>query len=191
LDLAGGDNAYDASHAATKIRSVGVWFTNYNNTNNAAGALANEPRVYLIPVGDDVLRSPTGDASSTRTYSVMDQAIPLPYNIGGADIDSPDWSPVVDSLQEPFGKIRQFASFRAYHDSGNFDPSQTITASRLIGRSVWNTEWMLIIPGKTLLNDPNEGIERFIYGAKTSNGRDGNGVKDIKIFFQTYSISGD
>lgn len=191
IDLAGGDNAYDASHASTKIRSVGVWFTNYNNTNGAAGALANEPRVYLIPVGMDILRSPTGDATSTRSYNVFDQAIPLPYNIGGADIDNPDWSPVVDSLQEPFGQIRQFASFRAYHDSGNFDPSETITASRLIGRSVWNTEWMLIIPGSTLLNDPEEGIERFIYGGLVNGKRDGNGVKDIKIFFQTYSISGD
>jgi hypothetical protein len=98
---------------------------------------------------------------------------------------------VVDSLQEPFGQLRQFASFRAYHDSGSFDPSETITASRLIGRSVWNTRWLLIIPGRTLLNDPEEGIERFIYGTDTGNGRDGNGVKDIKIFFQTYSISGD
>jgi hypothetical protein len=191
IDLAGGDNAYDASHASTKIRSVGVWFTDYNNTNGAAGALANEPRVYLIPVGEDILRSPTGDATQTRSYDVFDQAIPLPYNVGGADIDNPDWSPVVDSLQEPFGQMRQFASFRAYHDSGNFDSSETITASRLIGRSVWNTEWMLIIPGRTLLSDPSEGIERFIFGASTANGRDGNGVKDIKLFFQTYSISGD
>ena len=37
LDLAGGDNAYDASHAATKIRSVGVWFTGYNNTSTPTG----------------------------------------------------------------------------------------------------------------------------------------------------------
>jgi hypothetical protein len=191
ISLAGGDNAYNPTHASTKIRSAGVWFTDYNNTNGAAGSLANEPQVYLIPVGQDILRSPTGGAARTRSYTVFDQAIPLPYDIGGADIDDPDWSPVVDSLQEPFGQMRQFASFRAYHDSGGFNPSETITASRLIGRSVWNTKWMLIIPGSTLLNDPEEGIERFIYGANTAAGRDGNGVKDIKIFFQTYSISGD
>ncbi|MCP5517530.1 MAG: hypothetical protein H7A45_09780 [Verrucomicrobiales bacterium] len=191
MDLAGGDNAYDASHAATKIRSVGVWFTDYNNANGSGGALANEPRVYLVPTGMDILRSPTGNASTTRSYQVFDQAIPLPYNVGEADIDSPDWSPVVDSLAEPFGQMRQFASFRAYHDSGDFDPSETITASRLVGRSVWNTRWMLIIPGSTLLQDPEEGIQRFIYGALVNGRRDGNGVKDIKLFFQTYSISGD
>jgi hypothetical protein len=191
LNLAGGDNAYDASHASTKIRSAGVWFTDYNTASGGGAALANAPRVYLVPVGVDVLRSPTGGASQTRSYKVFDQAIPLPYNIGGADIDHPDWSPVVDSLQEPFGLSRTFASFRAYHDSGNFDSAETINNGRLIGRSVWNTQWLLIIPGRTLLNDPHEGIQRFIYGASVNGQRDGNGVKDIKVFFQTYSISGD
>jgi hypothetical protein len=59
-----------------------------------------------------------------------------------------------------------------------------------VGRSVWNTNWLLIIPGRTLLADPNEGIERFIHGALTDGKRDNAGVKDIKIFFQTYSLSG-
>ena len=51
--LGGGDNSYDSSHFATKIRSVGVWFANYNNT-----TLANQPRVYLVPVGSDIMTSP-------------------------------------------------------------------------------------------------------------------------------------
>ena len=42
-----------------------------------------------------------------------------------------------------------------------------------------------------LLADPNEGIERFVHGALLNGSRDGNGIKDIKIFFQTYSINGD
>jgi len=191
--LAGGDNTYDASHAATKVRSAGVWFTGYNNTfgTNGAGGLANQPHVYLIPVGEDIMRSPTRNAITVRHWQVIDQAIPLPYNVGGADIDNPDWLPVVDSLREPFAQIRRFASFRAYHDSGQFDSSETCTNGRLVGRSVWNTRWLLIIPGRTLLADPAEGIERFIHGALVNNQRDGNGIKDIKIFFQTYSIPGD
>jgi len=176
-DLAGGDNAYNASHAATKVRSVGVWFSGYDNTTNG---LANEPQVYLIPVGEDIMRSPTRNALQLRHWQVLDQAIPLPYNIGGADIDNPDWLPVVDSLREPLAQIRRFASFRAYHDSGHFKPAETCTNGRLVGRSVWNTRWLLIIPGRTLLSDPNQGLERFIQG-----------VDDIKIFFQTYSIPGD
>ncbi|MHB1309579.1 MAG: hypothetical protein ACYC23_21105, partial [Limisphaerales bacterium] len=73
-DLAGGDNAYDASHAATKIRSAGIWFTGYNNTFNLSSGpgLANEPRVYLIPIGQDVMRSPTRNAGATRSWTVLD-----------------------------------------------------------------------------------------------------------------------
>jgi hypothetical protein len=42
-----------------------------------------------------------------------------------------------------------------------------------------------------LLADPDEGVERFVHGALVNGARDGNGIKDIKIFFQTYSIGGD
>ncbi len=198
-DLAGGDNAYDASHFATKIRSAGVWFRSYNitfNTNITGAGLANEPRVYLVPVGEDVLRSPTGGAGATRHWTVLNQAMPLPYNVGHADLDDPDWIPVIDSLREPMANIRRFASFRAYHDRGQFDEAETHNNGRLVGRSVWNTRWLLIIPGRTLLADPVEGIARFIHGAlisgdRDSGDRDGNGVDDILIFFQTYSIGGD
>jgi len=55
----GGDNDYDSTHFVTKIRSVGVWFANYN-----ALGMINTPRVYLIPVGEDVMRSPS---TSSRT----------------------------------------------------------------------------------------------------------------------------
>jgi hypothetical protein len=45
---------------------------------------------------------------------------------------------------------------------------------------VWNTEWMLIIPGATLLSDANVGLDSFIQS-----------VGDIEIFFETYSYSGN
>jgi len=45
---------------------------------------------------------------------------------------------------------------------------------------VWNTEWILIIPGQTFLANPNTGLDRFI-----------DSVSDIKLFFQTYSYSGN
>ncbi|HNQ87647.1 MAG TPA: LamG domain-containing protein [Verrucomicrobiota bacterium] len=193
-DLAGGDNAYDASHFATKIRSAGVWFRSYNvtyNTNITGAGLANEPRVYLVPVGEDVMRSPTGGATALRHWTVLNQALPLPYNVGGADLDDPDWIPVIDSLREPLAGIRRFASFRAYHDKGQFDEAETHNNGRLVGRSVWNTRWLLIIPGRTLLANPAEGLERFIHGSLVNGVRDGNGVDDILIYFQTYSIGGD
>jgi hypothetical protein len=107
------------------------------------------------------------------------------------DLADPNWIPGNDTLSGQLADIRRYPRFRAYHDSGNFDPSQTVSDTRLIGRSVWNTRWLLIIPGGTLHSDRNEGIQRFINGNLAGARRDGNGVSDIKIFFQTYAYSGN
>jgi hypothetical protein len=186
--LAGGDSTYDPTHFATKIRSVGVWFENYNGQ-----GLSFTPRVYLVPAGLDVMRSPSGDTLATREWKIVDQKIPVPFPIGESDLANPDWIPINDGLSDTFADIRRFSRLRAYHDSGNFSAAETITDSRLIGRSVWNTEWFLIIPGETLLNPAGEGLDSFIHGQLIPNTtqRDGNGIKDIKLFFQTYSYSGN
>ncbi len=203
--LAGGDNAFNPTFAATKIRAVGVWFYNYNNgtlTNSGGiGAMADEPFVYLVPAGLDVLRSPT-DPDVIRAYNVCDQALPLPYTIEDSSIIMPNWIPINDTLPEGFDQVRHFAAFRAFPennaqlywcDNSVIEPSEIVSNSRLIGRSVWNSRWLLILPGRTLLADPDEGLQRFIFGAGTGAGpahRDGNGVKDIRLFFHTYSIQG-
>jgi len=185
--LGGGDSAYDSTNFATKVRSVGIWFANYDNL---GGGMSNTPRVYLIPVGEDVMRSPTGEGTATREWTVLDQKLPVPFPIGSGDLANPDWIPQIDTLQEIFAEIRRYSSFRAYHDSGQFDPGETISDSRLIGRSVWNTRWLLIIPAGTLHSDREEGLARFIYGPELLGVRTGEGVSDILIFFQTYAYSG-
>lgn len=173
--LGGGDSAYDPTNFATRIRSVGVWFKNYDTT-----GLSNTPRVYLVPAGADVLRSPAGNAFATREWRVADQVLPVPFQIGAADLDNPGYIPTNDNLSDSPGGIRRLSSFRAYHLGAGFDASQMSTDSRLIGRSVWNTRWLLIIPGGTLKADANEGLRLFI-----------NGVSDIQVFFRTYAYSGN
>jgi len=173
--LGGGDNAYDPTVFATKVRSAGVWFQNY-----LGSGLSLTPRVYLIPAGAEVLRSPSGTGLDVRMWRVVDQKIPVPFPIGASSFTDPSWIPIDNSLSDAFGGIRQFSSFRAYHDSGNFSDAEVISDSRLIGRSVWNTDWMLIIPGGTFLYDPNQGLDTFV-----------GSCGDIKIFFQTYGYSGD
>ncbi|MBI2926732.1 MAG: hypothetical protein HYY24_13630 [Verrucomicrobia bacterium] len=185
----GGDNNYDSTHFATKIRSVGVWFSGYNNL---GGGMVNTPRVYLVPVGNDIMRSPSGNVGDIREWKILDQKLPVPFPLSGASLADPAWIPMNDSLADELAAIRQFAQFRAFHDSGSFNPAETINDSRLIGRSVWNTRWLLIIPAGNLHSDRNEGLQRFINGALRTDGtRDGNGVSDIKIFFQTYAYSGN
>jgi len=187
--LSGGDSAYDASNFATRVRSVGVWFSNYNGT-----GLAETPRVYLVPAGMDVLRSPAANSFATREWRVMDQVLPVPFPIGALDLDEPGWIPAGSTLSDEQGAIRRFSSFRAYHDSGSFAPAELSADSRLIGRSVWNTKWLLIIPAGTLLANTREGLDTFIHGQLvpgTTGMRDGRGIKDIKLFFQTYAYSGN
>ena len=174
FELGAGDSAYNASNFATKIRSVGVWFEGYETS-----GLSATPQVYLIPVGQDILRAPDSGDFRTREWSVVDQALPVPFPIGATDLADPLFLPSSDSLSGRYSEIRKFSSFRAYNDSGSFVPSQVTTDSRLIGRSVWNTRWLLIIPGRTLLFDPNEGIDTF----KET-------VSDIRLFFQTYGYQG-
>jgi hypothetical protein len=181
----GGDNSYDSSHFATKVRSVGVWFVNYNSL-----TLVNTPRVYLVPVGNDIMRTP-GTDGSTREWKVLDQQLPVPFLANNTQLAAVDWIPIDNGLSSQFSAIRQFGSFLAYNDGGTFNASQTTSSSRLIGRSVWNTRWLLIIPAGTLLADRNEALQRFINGSLVNGQRDGNGVSDIKIFFQTYSYAGN
>ncbi len=173
--LSGGDSAYDPSQYATRIRSAGIWFEGYDGA-----GMSMTPRVYLVPVGADVLRSPNGNNFETRLWRVVDQKIPLPFPIQQRQLQDPKYSPMLDSLGGSFVEIRKFSSLRAYHDSGDFDPSEASSDSRLVGRSVWNTQWMLVIPGGTLLNDKTKGLDSFI-----------NSVSDIKLFFQTYAYSGN
>ena len=158
---------------------------------NDPRALAATPGVYLIPVGLDSMRSPAlGDQGNIRTWSVDDVAIPLPFNLGGSDFSSKAVYQSSDSLTEPLFTIRKHASFRPvsttaafssaiYGPGGSLQRSQ-FTNTRLVGRSVWNSKWKLVIPGIKLFHDPDEGLRRFI-----------DSVTDIKLHLVTYSYSGN
>jgi hypothetical protein len=88
---------------------------------------------------------------------------------------------LLDSLNGQLGEPRKYAAFRAYHDGSDVvDTDELVTDTRLIGRSVWNTQWVLIIPGRMLNADPNVGLDRFIQQ-----------VTDIKMVFQTYGFAGN
>ena len=153
--------------------------------------LSATPYVYLIPVGLDSMRSPPlGDVSVVRTWSVDDITVPMPFNIGDSSFSTKQLWQSSDSLSEPLFGVRKHQAFRpvsttsAFNQdifgfTGQITPSQ-FTNRRLIGRSVWNSKWKLVIPGNRLLNDSNEGLDRFIQT-----------VKDVKLHFVTYSYSGN
>ena len=153
--------------------------------------LSATPYVYLVPVGVDSMRSPAlGDTSEVRTWSVDDIAIPLPFNIGGSAFSAAQLYQSSDSLSEPPFAIRKHQAFRPVSAASVFSPNiYTVagglqrsqwTNNRLVGRSVWNSKWKLIIPGETLLNNPDEGLERLL-----------RTLRDVKLHFVTYSYSGN
>jgi hypothetical protein len=186
-ELGPGDSSYDSSQFATRIRSVGTWFADY-----AGLPLAETPRIYMFPSGADVLRSPSSDNFETREWQIVDQAIPIPFPIAQQELERFDWLPDADTLSGSATDIRRYGRFPAFHFTEPFDDSQVIADSRLVGRSVWNRRWVLIIPGGTFLADPDEGLETFINGRllPDSDQRDGDGIDDILIFFKTYAYSG-
>ncbi len=184
--LGGGDHAYDASNYATKILGTGVWFSDYASE-DLFNDLSAAPRVYLVPAGTDIMTIPTAGASSTngdplfqRLWNVVDASIPVPIPATQADLDSGRWVPALDGLNGGMGQIRKISSFRAYHNGGDaIDDDELVFDSRLVSRSVWNTEWILIVPGLVLNADPAEGLRRFT-----------DQVSDIKLVFQTYGYRG-
>ena len=196
--LAAGDHVFSPTSFATKIHSVGVVLEGYKGmdpclvcpntgpgpvTSEHPDALSATPYVYLIPVGQDVMRTPPlGDGGDFRTWQVHDHAMPLPYNIGNTAFSEVDYWTSASSLSEPFFQPRKHQAFRAVDNPEFFYSShpEEFTNNRLVGRSVWNTRWKLVIPGNALLADPVEGLDRFV-----------RSVEDIKIYLKTYSYSGN
>jgi hypothetical protein len=198
--LAAGDSALNASEFATKIRAAGVRFDSYNTA-----GMSVTPQVYLIPLGADRMFLADSTTLQTREWNVVDQRIPTPLPITPAQLSNPDWHPFTGSTSGYFDEIRKFSSFRAFPDSVGITRDDIITSSRLVGRSAWNTKWVLIIPNASLLYDAassTAGLNTFIHGlpksgeSQSSAGtdpakRDLLGVRDIKLMLQTYSVSGN
>jgi hypothetical protein len=187
LDLAAGDHAYSQSNFATKIAAVGLALPGYvgmaSGESTAEGALSATPYAYLIPCGNDFMRTPLGDTGDIRSWQVVDQALPLPYNLGASAFNTTQFFGPNDTFAERPWVIRKHQAFRMLADPAVYEDGSlpTIyTNARLIGRSVWNSQWKIVIPANTLLKDEQAGMNNF--AAK---------VKDIKLFIRTYSNSGN
>ena len=193
LDLAAFDHNYTPSNFATKIASSGFALPGYVGMDDgpgdytpaeAANALSATPYFYLIPCGADyMLAPPLGDTNTVRSWNVQDQALPLPFNLGATAFNSNQFFNANGTLSEQPWIIRKHPAFRPVTDGSVFiagDIPLAFTNSRLIGRSVWNGNWKIVIPAYTLLNNEQDGLNRFV-----------KSVKDIKLFFRTYSNAGN
>jgi len=174
----GGDSPLDPTWYATHIASAGVHFEGYNDS-----ALTKTPTAYLVPVGEDRMRS-VGDPETVLSWKVVDQTIPAPYAIGSTQLDDPDWMPLYDGAtggNDLGARIRKHPSFRAYYAGKGLAPSDAkLDCTRLVGRSAWNTRWLLIIPAGAMNANREDAMDAFA-----------NSVSDIKLGLKTYSASGN
>ena len=122
------------------------------------------------------------DIDAVRAFDVKDQALPLPFNLGATSFSSTQFFNANGTLSEQPWILRKHQAFRPVQDAAFFYSSVPgeFTNSRLVGRSVWNSGWKLVIPAKTLLNNEQDGLNRFVAS-----------VKDIELFLRTYSHSGN
>jgi len=171
--LMASDHAYSSSSFSTKIASAGILLDGYDT-----GTLASTPRAYLIPVGVDSLRVSTATQPLTRTWSVHDTRIPTPFTINQTQLTSPGFIPSLDGIDGRFQEPRRHADFRVYYGNTSALGSST-QSTRLIGRSIWNSEWLLVIPGANLNADSTYALQRLT-----------ETISDIKLTFKTYSHSG-
>lgn len=174
LPLAGGDTVLDSAHFTTKLRGAAVTFAGY--TANLGRTLSGTPRAYLVPAGIDRQRTPIAGGGSIRDWRVVDQVWPIPFPSAAGNVNLPLESIGTDNVHS----IRRFPPMRVY-DDGELSAMPSIPYDgRLIARSVWNTEWVLIIPGSSLASSGSAGLDSLI-----------EGISDIHLVLQTYSYSGN
>jgi hypothetical protein len=173
--LQGGESQFSSADYATKIAAVGVDFDGYDDlTTQTTSGLAVEPNIYLVPVGNDYMRAPAGNSRKLVKWSVVDQVLPLPYTIGSTQLDDDFWISSfsgLDGTSDSVATIRRHSTLRVGDD---------FKSTRLVGRSVWNDKWLIVIPASSLNADRIRALETFI-----------NGVGDIKLGIKAYSRQGN
>lgn len=179
------DTRFVHTSFANRITTVGVWLRGLSSLNPTANVEA-----WLIPVGQDVLRNPMYnplDPNSPRfnEWKIFEQLIPDPILLSAnandfLTVSLPEsWIPAMhassttalsfgDASQNLFGggqypfSMRRYGAFLANHD--NVPQEHTSKSTRLVGRSVWNTGWLLVIPGGSLEAFPNQaaGVQKIL-----------------------------
>ena len=186
--LIGGETTFSSTDYAVKINSVGLDFSGYDALAvTGPSGLAAEPNVYLVPVGFDYMRTPAGTSRKTLSFSVIDQILPLPYTVGSTELDDADWLATFSGLD---GTADSTATIRRH---STMAVGQENSSSRLVGRSVWNDRWLLVIPASSLSSDRARAIWTFINGLDSdSDGAiDIPGVADIRLGIRAYSRNGN
>ncbi len=178
-----GDETLPSSYFAIKLHSHAVRFSHYPGF-----PLNRQVNVYLVPVGADVMRTPTCPVAPIREWQLLDQTLPAPFS-DVHDLATLGWMPwnTVQGGSAAMVKRRLIPTVAAYPTSDCPAFEDCDHGFTLTGRSIWNTRWLLIIPGAELEGaDPADGVDVFINGTSPY----GTGVRDIKLLLKSYGYYG-
>ncbi|MEK6676771.1 MAG: hypothetical protein AABZ47_14100 [Planctomycetota bacterium] len=176
-----GDATLPSDRFAIKMHSYSVKFSNYPGF-----PLNRQVNIYLVPVGADVMRVPTCPVAPTRQWQLLDQTLPVPFPLSNADLTSNDWMPWDSISGGPASLVRR-RLIPTVAACATDDTTCTDVSFKLTGRSIWNTRWLLVIPGSELQgSNPSNGVNVLIHG----NTQAGTGIRDIKLIVKAYGYSG-
>ena len=102
------------------------------------------------------------------------KVLPPPYTIGSTQLDDDFWISSfsgLDGTSDSVATIRRHSTLRTGPD---------FKSTRLVGRSVWNDRWLLVVPASSLNANRAAALEKFV-----------NGIDDIKIGVRAYSRQGN
>ena len=171
----GDDDGFNNSRTGTALASVRVVLYNYPPLLNAG------PLAYLYPAGLDLFRGRgSGDGPGTNIRS---------WNIalgGGEEVqrgpvgDEPGWSPFVEGRAQSswWTRSRDLIPFEMVVESYPNAPDERVTRQHY-GRSVYNTQWYLIVPMRGLL--PEETDTGKIVDVLLGD----SGISNIHVVFGT------
>ena len=150
--------------------------------------------VYLLPVGESILRantnSPRIEDEAPTPWSVVSQFLPAPPLISATDVRRREFNPWTSTAHAGGNFL---SAIRRQRDSeAQIELDQPLRLNtNLAGRSVWNTRWLLVIPGAqwTSSDDPaaiRSKLLQFIYGT-SADPENLVGISDIRLVINAYS----
>jgi hypothetical protein len=156
---------------------------------------SNDVSIFLIPLGNSMLREDTNQAvvedEPVRPWSVVDQWLSVPPLVSASNpiVQDPEYNPWVETGGSGGNYLNAIKRFQ--ESQGQIIGSDPINYQPfLAGRAVWNTEWLLVIPGAQWTGSSNPATIRaklmnFLYGA-TGNPADGQGITNIILSVSAY-----
>jgi len=152
--------------------------------------------IYFLPIGESILRENTNLPildDTPRAWAAIDQYLPVPPPIAiDTTVTAPDYNPWVSTAQSNgnyLNAIKRFIESEAQILTG--DPTQQLVLNTdRAGRSAWNSEWLLVVPGGQFTNSGNPDTIRDRLGVFI-NGADGDptsdtGLTDIQLVMEAY-----